>query len=305
LLTSATGAVVHDMLNIIQRRFANVHIDIIPVKVQGHDAVSEIVSGIETMRRRGDSNVAVLARGGGSLEDMQAFNSEAVARAIFASEIPIISAVGHETDFTIADFVSDLRAPTPSAAAELVVPLKNDLIRRCHEVTSNLVHRMALHQERLRNHLADLSRRLIDPKKRLQDLRLKLDDVTLRLLRSMDLGISMKREKLKWRIDNLYSKNPINYINIMNLNVKDNSHKILVFINININNHRQNLQALLARLTALSPLGILERGYSITRTIPDGTVVRNADTVRTDQRLEIMLAQGRLSVRVTDRETEK
>ncbi len=117
IVTSPTGAVVHDIIHIVDRRFPNVHIEIVPAKVQGEGAEDEIISGINLVNTRNDTDVAIIARGGGSLEDLNAFNSEAVARAIFASEIPVISAVGHETDFTIADFVSDLRAPTPSAAA--------------------------------------------------------------------------------------------------------------------------------------------------------------------------------------------
>jgi exodeoxyribonuclease VII large subunit len=125
LVTSPTGAVVHDMLNIIDRRFYNMNLQVFPVKVQGSGAEEEIIAALDQLDQKADADVAILARGGGSLEDLQAFNSESVSRAVFASEIPIISAIGHETDYTIVDFVADLRAPTPSAAAELAVPVKN------------------------------------------------------------------------------------------------------------------------------------------------------------------------------------
>ncbi|MGD9314599.1 MAG: exodeoxyribonuclease VII large subunit, partial [Desulfobacterales bacterium] len=128
LITSPTGAVVHDMLNIIDRRFPNVTIQIWPVKVQGDGAEDEIVAALDLLRQHPNVDAAILARGGGSLEDLQAFNSESVARAIFACDVPIIAAIGHETDYTIADFVADLRAPTPSAAAELVFPIKSELL---------------------------------------------------------------------------------------------------------------------------------------------------------------------------------
>ena len=127
IVTSPTGAVIHDIMQIVERRFPGMPISVIPVKVQGDGAIEEIVAAIETLDTLEDAEVAIVARGGGSLEDLQAFNSEAVARSIFASRIPIVSAVGHETDFTIADFVADLRAPTPSAAAELTVPLRDRL----------------------------------------------------------------------------------------------------------------------------------------------------------------------------------
>ena len=130
IITSPSGAAVHDILKTIDRRFPNLHIQIIPVKVQGYGSAEEIVAALELLNARNEAEVAILARGGGSLEDLQAFNTEPVARAIFASEIPIVSAVGHETDYTISDFVADLRAPTPTAAAELVTPDKSELQRQ-------------------------------------------------------------------------------------------------------------------------------------------------------------------------------
>ena len=127
LVTSPTGAVVHDMLNILNRRFPTIPVWVYPVRVQGDGAENEIASALDDLSKRSDLDIIILARGGGSLEDLQAFNSEGVARAVFTSEIPIISAIGHETDYTIVDFVADLRAPTPSAAAELAVAIKTEL----------------------------------------------------------------------------------------------------------------------------------------------------------------------------------
>ena len=142
LITSPTGAVVHDMLNIMFRRYENIHIQIFPVRVQGKGAVEQIVDALELVNSQKGIDVAILARGGGSLEDFQAFNSEPVARAIFKSKIPVVAAIGHETDYTIADFVADLRAPTPSAAAELVVSVKNELKNRCRELSAALALKM-------------------------------------------------------------------------------------------------------------------------------------------------------------------
>ena len=138
VITSSSGAVVHDILQIVNRRYPNIAIQVLPAKVQGKGAAAEIVSALELLNRREECDVAILARGGGSLEDLQAFNSEPVARAIFGSRVPVISAVGHETDYTIADFVADLRAPTPSAAAEMVVPEKFTLEHRCKELDTLL-----------------------------------------------------------------------------------------------------------------------------------------------------------------------
>ena len=203
VITSPTGAVIHDIINIVSRRFANVHIEIFPVRVQGEGAAQDIVSAIQLMNLRADADVAILARGGGSLEDLSAFNTETVSRAIFASKIPMISAVGHETDFTIADFVADMRAPTPSAAAELVVPLKDELRRRILELESALKHRIYTQIERYRNVLSDMSKRLIHPQKNIQMLRLKLDEITERLIFQMNKHLIQQRERLFWKTDRL------------------------------------------------------------------------------------------------------
>ncbi|OQX23715.1 MAG: exodeoxyribonuclease VII large subunit [Desulfobacteraceae bacterium IS3] len=208
IITSPTGAVIHDILNIIARRFPNIHIEILPVKVQGQGAEQEIVSAIELLNARGDADLAILARGGGSLEDLQAFNSEKVARAVFASDIPIISAVGHETDFTIADFAADLRAPTPSAAAELAVPLKSDLVRYCERLSMSLNESFYRYIRHRRIMLGNLSGRLVHPAKKIQAFRLKTDDLTARLIRIFDNKVRQKREHLLLRTEQLRSLNP-------------------------------------------------------------------------------------------------
>lgn len=163
VITSPTGAVIRDILHVTKRRFPSIHILIAPVRVQGVEAPLEIVDAIAAMELAEAVDVIILARGGGSLEDLAPFNDERVARAIYQCPIPVISAVGHETDFTIADFVADLRAPTPSAAAELVVPSHNELKRRIEVVLSRLVH---LSGQRIRQEqqcLAGLVSRIIDP----------------------------------------------------------------------------------------------------------------------------------------------
>ena len=212
IITSPTGAVVHDILKIINRRFSNVHIEVVPVKVQGVGADREIVSALELLNLRvntiNGADVAILARGGGSIEDLSAFNSEDVARAIFASKVPIISAVGHETDFTIADFVADVRAPTPSAAAEIAVPLKYELELRCTELSRSLRVRFCKNIEHLRSLLNEISKRLIHPKKKIEDLRLKADDFTSRLVRIFINSIHQRRERLAWRVDKLQALSP-------------------------------------------------------------------------------------------------
>jgi exodeoxyribonuclease VII large subunit len=294
IITSPTGAVIHDILKIVNRRFPNIPIEIIPVKVQGDGSEREIVSGLETITARSDSDVVILARGGGSLEDFHAFNSEDVARAIFASKIPIISAVGHETDFSISDFVADLRAPTPSAAAELAVPLKSDLIKKTTELTTHLTTRFSRYIEHRQTLLQEMSHRLVDPNKRIEDLRLRTDDLLSRLIRTFKANIIQQQERFEWRFDKLNSHNPLSYTKKFNEKLKQFSFNLLTYIRIKLSNKQFLLRELDARLTALSPNAILDRGYSITRTIPDAVIVRNPQQVEIGQDLEVMVAKGSL-----------
>jgi len=301
ILTSPTGAVIHDIIKIVSRRFPTVHIEIIPVKVQGDGAEREIVSALELINSIADADVAILARGGGSLEDFHAFNSENVARAIFASQIPTISAIGHETDFTIADFVADCRAPTPSAAAEIVVPLKDDLVRKCSELSFALKNNFSKIIEQLHTITYNLSKRLIDPKKRIHDLRLRTDDFTFRLVRTFFSSILQKRERLMWRTDILNTNNPIIQLNKINEKLEQINYNLLKNIKIHMNNKDFLLREFNARLHALSPHAILSRGYSITRTVPDAVVVTDPQKVRIGQHLEVMVAKGFLYVKVSEK----
>ena len=301
LITSPTGAVVHDILKIIDRRFPNLFIEIVPVKVQGENAEKEIVHALELLNTRNDTDVTILARGGGALEDLNAFNSEIVARAIFSAKIPVISAVGHETDFTISDFVADLRAPTPSAAAELVVPRKDELKRRYEDIFTKLKSNIHQHIEKHRYILAQVSVRLVDPKRKLHDLRLKTDDYTTRLTKILLNRINQKLEQFKLWKDLLYTNNPLGYIANLNERLTNMSDKLSTLNSIYLNDKRSFLRENRGRLYALNPTAILKRGYSITRTIPEAGVVKTSHSVSIGQNLEIMLAKGSLLVNVHEK----
>ncbi len=298
LITSPTGAVVHDILKIIDRRFPNLFIEIVPVKVQGENAEKEIVQALELLNALNDTDVIILARGGGSLEDMNAFNSENVARAVFSTKIPVVSAIGHETDFTISDFVADLRAPTPSAAAELVVPSKDELKRRHEDIFSKLKLNIRQHIEKYRYILSRVSNSLVDPKRKVQDLRLKIDDFTIRLTKIFFNRINQKREKYKLWKDLLYTNKPLGYIANLNEKLTNISDNLSTLNSIYLNNKRSLLRGNKGRLYALNPTSILKRGYSITRTIPEAVVVKTAHSVSIGQNLEVMLAEGMLVVHV-------
>lgn len=304
IITSPTGSVVHDIIQIVCRRFPNVQLEVIPVKVQGGDAVQDIVSALSLLNQRKDADVAILARGGGSLEDLHAFNSEDVARAIFASGIPVISAVGHETDFTIADFVSDLRAPTPSAAAELVVPKYQDLAKTIEVQRNRLKISMQQHVSHVRHELTRLSDKIADPGKRLQDTRLRIDDLSNAMNRSMVREIRNKRENLKLCTRHLQAVTP--YIALKNakekLNINTNSMYKLLYKTVESN--RFKLQGLYGKLNALSPVAVLERGYGIVRTLPDHHVVTDSKRVAIGENLEVMLSKGALTCIVEGKTTD-
>jgi exodeoxyribonuclease VII large subunit len=298
VITSPSGAVVHDILQIIDRRYPNIAIQIFPVKVQGEGAVEEIVSAVDLLNTLGECDVAILGRGGGSIEDLQAFNSEPVARAIFASRVPIISAVGHETDYTIADFVADSRAPTPSAAAEMVIPEKSALKRRCKEIEALLQTKISYYYDDLKIKIQQIAKRLTDPRRKIEDLRLRIDDLYLRLNRTFGYRIRRDRENLAFRVERLSANNPRFLIQKVKKQLEQNYNNLIKSFVILNSSNKIRIRELTAKLGALSPVAILARGYSITRTIPDAKVVKNSQTVTLNQDLEVMVAQGRLICRV-------
>ena len=292
IITSPSGAVVHDILEIINRRFPNISIEIIPVKVQGVGAEQEISSAISLLNARSDSDVAILARGGGSLEDFHAYNSEDVARAVFRSQIPIISAIGHETDFSITDFVADLRAPTPSAAAELVVPLKRDLSRKITDLSTAITHRFLRNIEHLQGLLKGMSNRLVHPSRKIADLRLRTDDMLGRLNRALKNSMLQHQSRVTRQIERLNVNTPL--IQIINYKGKlqQKYKNLLIYIKIQLDKKHSILREYSAKLHTLNPAAILARGYSITRTIPDAMVVRDPQDVFINQDLEVMVAKG-------------
>jgi exodeoxyribonuclease VII large subunit len=211
IVTSPTGAAIRDMLQIIRRRFANVEVVIAPARVQGEGAAAEIVEGIELLNKRGDLDVIIVARGGGSIEDLWAFNEEVVARAIHASRIPVISAVGHETDVTIADFVADLRAPTPSAAAELVISRKAELVQRVDDLFNRLLAHIRYRVDAMRYRMEGIDRHLslLSPLESVRRQRQRLKDVTTALQAAMIHRLALWRGELRRLAGKLDSLSPL------------------------------------------------------------------------------------------------
>jgi len=294
IVTSPTGAVIQDMLRIIERRFENVHILLYPVRVQGEGASSEIAQAITYFSDESDVDVIIVGRGGGSLEDLWPFNEETVARAIYRSKIPVISAVGHETDYTIADFVADLRAPTPSAAAELVVKDKRELIHTLYHLVIRLENQIGESLQNWRTHLFHLRKRLGDPSKRLESALLRADELENRLHTWMLWNVQRKREAIVHDQKTLFLQSPRKRIEKMRISVSQIRRDLQQNLRHSLAMKRGTVKGLMGRLDSLSPLAILQRGYSITRKLPSLRIVRQASQVKPGDQVEVRLFQGTL-----------
>ena len=271
IVTSATGAAVRDILNVVSRRFPNLHIVIAPVSVQGEAATPEIAAAIDTLNRIGGFDVLIVGRGGGSLEDLWCFNEEAVARAIARSRIPVISAVGHEIDFTISDFVADVRAPTPSAAAELVVGRKDAFEERLRERSRALVGAVREAALRYRNRLLQAGGSYVfrEPRNLVMRGRQNLDNLHARMKHGMRGRIRETRQR-----------------------ADDAGLRLLQATRAGRRSAGHELRRLETQLRALSPLAVLERGYSITYDAETGGIVRSTADVKVGRSLRTRVTDG-------------
>jgi exodeoxyribonuclease VII large subunit len=299
IVTSPTGAAIRDMLHVIDRRFADLRILITPVRVQGEEAPGEIVRALADLQEVPELDVVIVGRGGGSIEDLWAFNDERVARAISACRVPVISAVGHETDFTIADLVADLRAPTPSAAAELVVQEKLQVVRALYDLYDALKQAMADRLERERERVDALGRRrvLTDASRALRDLHRRLDELTTRL----GLAMRSRRQDAAHRVslarNALRSLNPVARIANGTTLLAQLRGRLASAAVHSVKASRHRFDAAVGQLDSLSPLAVLGRGYSLTR-LSTGAIVRAAAQTRPGDAIEILLHQGALDARV-------
>ncbi len=300
LVTSLTGAALRDMLAVIRRRCPILDVLICPVPVQGDGAAPEIAEGVRTLSASGRVDVMIVGRGGGSWEDLWCFNEEVVVRAIAASSVPVVSAVGHEIDFTLADFAADVRAPTPSAAAEAVAPVLSDLARAL------LV--LWLRQERaVRGRLALLRQHVIGPSGRLPLFKVRLlrhaqhlDDVVGRLAGTFRGTLSGFRHRVVAHHQALGVSNPLAGIRSGMVLVQQLVRRAEQRMGSLVTLKREMVGARAAQLDDLSPLAILGRGYSILQRIPSGVVVRRARDVAVEDEIRARLAKGHLLCRVTE-----
>ncbi len=304
VLTSPTGAAVHDILTVLRRRFPAVPVRIYPIPVQGEGAAEAIVAALELAGRRQDCDVLILARGGGSLEDLWAFNDERLARAIVACPIPVVTGIGHQTDFTIADFCADWRAPTPSAAAERVVPDRREWLARIDQLRQRLCTRQRAHLQQARERLQHLRARLRHPRQRLDQLRFRLDELEARLQQAQRHDLQRRRERLAALQRHLQQANPMQVIDARRLRLEHLQGRLHDLQRGHLDRQRQRLHGLLRALDAVSPLATLERGYAILQH-PDGRLLREVQNVRPGDTIDARLHDGRLRCRVLDVEKQR
>ena len=296
VITSPSGAAIRDVISVLKRRFPAIPVVIYPVQVQGDAAAAEIIGAVELANQRAECDLIILTRGGGSLEDMQAFNHEQVARAIFASKIPIISAIGHEIDFTICDFVADQRAATPSAAAELATPDRRELGERLNNIMRHLNGQMSRRQHTLQQHLQHIRQRLqrLNPGAQLSQRQQRLDELELRIARNINSQMQQQQQSLNSLITRLKSQAPRQRITLLQQKIQQLQHRMHMLISNQQQQRGQRLASALRNLNTLSPLATLERGYSITTTA-DGKVLDDASRVAVGDRVETRLAVGKIA----------
>lgn len=301
LVTSATGAALHDMLTVLERRAPDLPVFIYPTQVQGSAAISQIVAAITLANRRAEVDVLIVGRGGGSLEDLWCFNEEAVARAIANSAIPVVSAVGHEVDVTISDFAADLRAPTPSAAAELVAPDRSARAQRLVHLKQRLLQAISRRQTAARHGFVLLQKRLDhqDPKRRLEQQSQRLDELSGRLQQLLNLRLHQGERRLANLELRLQARSPSTLLAAGKRRHQLAQERLHALIAKRQDQASHRLAMLTARLDGVSPLATLGRGYSITRT-QSGDVINRAAQVNAGQTLVTTLAEGHLQVRVEE-----
>jgi exodeoxyribonuclease VII large subunit len=304
VITSPSGAAIRDVISVLKRRYPAVPVLIYPVQVQGENATNEIMQAIQLANERKECDLLILTRGGGSLEDLMAFNDEQVARNVFKSKIPIISAVGHEIDFTICDFVADQRAPTPSAAAELATPDSRELKEKYADLQHQIIHRFERQQHSLQQMVENIRRRLtlLHPGVQLGQKQQRLDELELRINRSIETTLNRSKQELASLHIRMQAESPLQRTSTLQQKTAQLQRRMQLSIS---NQHKlltQKLSTAVSNLNTLSPLATLERGYSITTKLPEGLILHSSKDVSAGDRIETKLASGKLICQVESSE---
>ena len=297
VISSADGAAIHDFLKVLQQRMPSLAVDLLPVTVQGPNAAFESAKAIELCNLLGQHDVIVLTRGGGSIEDLWSYNDEHLARTIYASLIPTLSAVGHETDFTIADFAADCRMPTPSAAAELVSQDQGELVHRVGQIERQLRQQWHKHLQHQQLDVARLRALLKHPGQSLNDQSQRLDHIQARLEQAALKNLQTKHGRYNQRQASLLSSNPNVFIKSHTRHVMQLSQRLTTAQKSSLSQQSQRFSSLATQLNQLSPLHTLSRGYSVTQN-EQGTVITETGQINAKQKLKLSLVDGHAMVKV-------
>ncbi|MDM8547380.1 exodeoxyribonuclease VII large subunit [Candidatus Venteria ishoeyi] len=292
IITSASGAAIHDVLSVLQRRFPAIPVYIYPVAVQGENAAGEIISALKKANASSLNDVILLTRGGGSLEDLWPFNDERLARTIASSRLPVVSAIGHETDFSISDFVADARAPTPSAAAELLSPDVSVWLDSFIRIEQNLIRQLKNKIQFLQQKQALLSARVQHPQSRLNDFSQRLDNFELRLHHAIHKTLQQNQYRLARQAQHLLDLQPAQQLESLSKQLDYLQARLLREIKQHLQTHQQAAANLGKRLDTVSPLATLQRGYSIVTDARAKKVLHRIEMIKTGQKLQIKFVDG-------------
>ncbi|MGD8911841.1 MAG: exodeoxyribonuclease VII large subunit [Candidatus Thiodiazotropha sp.] len=303
IITSPSGAAIRDLLTVLKRRFPSLPVVIYPVQVQGEGAAEQMTHMLQLANLRNECDVLILSRGGGSLEDLQAFNDEGLARAIHASGIPLVSGIGHEIDFTIADFVADQRAPTPSAAAELVSPDQATLVNQLRQLGQRLGMIQTRHLRYRQEQLDSLRNRLLrqHPNQRLQQRAQRLDELNQRLRQAQQRHLVSLQHRLEQSWSRLIRLSPQQRIENQRHHYQRYAERLQRAMERRLVDNRTKWSQLARDLNTLSPLNTLNRGYAIVSREEDGRIIHASSEVERGDRVSARLSQGRLVCRVEDK----
>ncbi len=305
VITSPDGAVIQDIINVLDRRSPFLDLTVVPTLVQGEKAAPLICDALNKVGKLKKVDVVILARGGGSIEDLWAFNNEDVARSIVNCPTPIISAVGHETDFTISDFVSDLRAPTPSIAAEIISQPYSELIETL-EGYQNYISRSVISQiDVQRTQITNLIKRIRHPGDKLREISQKLDYLETALIQNINQEISFKKNGLNLKDLSLQQNSPQNKVKEAKVYLQNASKDLLKALQLEIERKSTVLAEIVATLQAVSPLSVLSRGYSIISTEPDGKILSSSNQVEIGQTISAILSKGSIKAEIKSKDVNE
>ena len=305
VVTSPDGAVIQDIINVLSRRSPFFNLTVVPTLVQGEKAAPLICEALDKASNLENIDLIILARGGGSIEDLWAFNNEEVARAIVNCPIPLVSAIGHETDFTISDFVADIRAPTPSIAAEIISQPYSELKETLEGYQSYLLKSVESQFDSQRTRITNLIKRIRHPGDKLREIGQKVDYLETALIQEMHQKVSFKKNQLNITQLSLQQNSPQNKVKEAKVYLQNASKDLLKAFNLKIERKRKLLGELVATIEAVSPLSVLARGYSIISTEPEGKILSSSNQVKIGQTISAVLNKGSIKAEVKSKDKDE